>query len=113
MKNTGIVAAAVLVAAISSARGEIVLRCDGYNRQLNGLVYHYVTIDGTKGTVDGVPYTVTSSETDYWLDRPGVRMQIDRTDGSYSTIDPNHPSAGLSDWSRPDDPGCRKAEPKF
>lgn len=92
---------------------ETILRCDGYNRQLNGLVRHDVVINGSNATVDGSVYTVTGDETRYWLDKPGVRMQIDRTDGSYAMFDPHSSQAGLTDWSRPGDAGCRKPELKF
>jgi len=94
------------------------LDCIGYSTYLAGGIAHHIEIDGTTAKVDGQPYVVQETSALYILygpvgkwqpgsaDPPPQRISLDRITGGYSIRDSE---SRVLDWSRPEDPGCRKA----
>jgi hypothetical protein len=103
----------ILLTSARPADADTILRCVGFNRELNDTIEHHVTIGGTTATVDGIEYTAKATQVFYILRRTGSSLTINRTTGSYVFADPENMAAGSPDWSRPNDAGCMKTKPRF
>jgi hypothetical protein len=99
---------------------QLILECRGFNAQKDDTIAHYVVISGNTATVDGEPYNVTSSPIELVFAGASTAnkgapkaLNINRISGAYAFSVQGQPAGQSQDWSRPEDPGCKKVEQKF
>src|SRR5262245_39492935 len=99
---------------------QLLLECRGFNAQKDDTITHYIVISGNSASVDGDPYSVTSSAIELVFSAAptatkgaAATLTINRISGGYAFSIQGHPGGPYPDWSRREDPGCMKVEPKF
>lgn len=91
----------------------LILKCTGWTNDVTPgmLIEHSVVIKGQTASVDALlTFDVEVSPAFYVLQSPSLTMKIDRLTGQFVTM-----TKGLKvfEFSRPTDPGCIAAKPRF
>jgi hypothetical protein len=107
----------LFVLPTQSAEVRTLLECKGYSLRLKGPITHEVAIDGATGEVDGQPYHVSQSATQFKLNGPIPKndrvFSIDRVTGEWESETASVQRSIDIDYSVEGSEGCRKVEQKF